>query len=57
MTFVIPLTLVQYYPLLYLLDRETGLLYLMLPLISLLFLIPTYAVYRIGVRNYKSVGS
>lgn len=57
LTFVIPLALIQYYPLLYLLDREDGIFYKISPMVSLLFLIPTYFFYRIGLKNYKSVGS
>jgi len=57
LTFVIPLALFQYYPLLYLLDREQGLLYMLLPLAGLLFLLPCYGFFRIGLRRYKSTGS
>lgn len=55
--FVIPLALVQYYPLLYLLDRREGAFYVALPVISLLFLIPCWALFRLGIRKYKSTGS
>ncbi len=57
LTFVIPLALIQYYPLLYLLDREDGLVYMISPVLSLLFLLPSYLLYRVGLRNYKSTGS
>lgn len=57
LTFVVPLALVQYYPLLYLLDRENGILYGLMPLLSLLFLIPALLLYRIGLRCYQSAGS
>ena len=57
LTFVIPLALFQYYPLLYLLDREENILFMLLPLISLLFLIPCFAFFRYGLRCYKSIGS
>jgi ABC-2 type transport system permease protein len=40
LTFVIPLALIQYYPLLYLLDREGSALFPFLPVLALLFLIP-----------------
>ncbi|MCL2631819.1 MAG: ABC-2 family transporter protein [Coriobacteriia bacterium] len=56
-TFVIPLALVQYYPLLYLLGREQSVLYMFLPIVSLLFLIPCFAFFRLGLRHYKSTGS
>lgn len=56
-TFVVPLALVQYYPLLYLLDRTGNKLYMLLPLIGTLFIIPCYGFWRFGLRRYKSTGS
>jgi len=57
LTFVVPLALFQYYPLLYLLDMENNILYMFTPVIGLLFLIPSYAFFRFGLRKYKSTGS
>ena len=57
LTYVVPLALFQYYPLLYLIGRETSKLYMFLPLLSLLFAFPAYGLWRIGLRNYKSTGS
>ena len=57
LTFVVPLALVQYYPLLYILGRETDVVYMLCPLFSVLFLIPSYILWRIGLRHYKSTGS
>jgi len=57
LTFVVPLALFQYYPLLYLLDREKNMLYMFTPVIGLLFIIPSCAFFRIGLRKYKSTGS
>lgn len=58
-TFIIPYGCVSYLPLLYLLDRTggEGLLYALLPLTSLLFLLCCLAVWRFGVRHYRSTGS
>lgn len=56
-TFVVPYALVQYYPLLYLLDRRMNGIYVFMPLLAFLFLIPSYALWRFGVRHYKSSGS
>ena len=56
-TYIIPLALFQYYPLLYLLDRAESTFYMFTPLIGLLFTIPSYAFFRIGLRRYKSTGS
>lgn len=55
-TFGIPYALVQYYPLLYLLD-EGKWWYGFLPIVACLFIVPCYIVWRIGVRHYQSSGS
>jgi ABC-2 type transport system permease protein len=57
LTFVIPLALFQYYPLLYLLDREQSVFYMFTPILGLLFLIPCYGFFRFGLHRYKSTGS
>jgi ABC-2 type transport system permease protein len=57
LTYVVPLALFQYYPMLYLIGRETSKLYMFLPLFSLLFAFPAYGLWRVGLRNYKSTGS
>ena len=57
LTYVIPLALFQYYPLLYLLDKAQSVFYMFIPLIAVLFIIPSYAFFRIGLRRYKSTGS
>lgn len=56
-TFVIPYTLIQYYPLTYVLGRSDELWYMFLPLLACLFVVPCWVVWRIGVRHYKSTGS
>jgi len=57
LTYVVPIALIQYYPLLYILGRETGIFYALSPVISLLFLLPCYGFFRFGLRKYKSTGS
>ncbi|MCL2628571.1 MAG: ABC-2 family transporter protein [Oscillospiraceae bacterium] len=57
LTYVIPLALFQYYPLLYLIGVRDNPLYIFTPLIGLLFLIPCYGLWRFGLRKYKSTGS
>jgi len=56
-TFLIPMALFQYYPLLYLLGRETSIWYALAPLGSLLFAVPAFALWSLGLRHYKSTGS
>ena len=57
LTVVIPFALVQYYPFLYLTGRSQQLWYGALPIVSMLFAIPAYAIWRAGLRYYKSTGS
>lgn len=56
-TYIIPLALFQYYPLLYLTEKANNALYMLLPLISTLFSIPCYLFWKFGLKHYKSVGS
>ena len=56
LTALLPFALVQYWPLEYLMGRGPG-WYGLLPLVSLWFLLPCYALWRFGVRKYKSSGS
>lgn len=57
LTYVVPLALFQYYPLLYLLGREPSLWYMFAPLGGLLFAIPSYCLWRWGLTSYVSTGS
>ena len=56
LTFLVPLALVQHWPLQYLFDRGPA-WYGLLPIVSLLFLIPCALLWRLGVRHYRSTGS
>lgn len=57
LTFVVPLALFQYYPLLYLTGREESWLYMFLPVVALVFLVPCYGLFRFGLNHYQSTGS
>jgi ABC-2 type transport system permease protein len=56
-TIIVPYALIQYYPLLYILDRVKNPFYILLPLIAGLFIIPCYLFWKFGIRHYKSTGS
>lgn len=56
-TYIVPLACIQYYPLLWLLGRAVPVWYALLPLCGALFLIPSYGLWRLGLRYYKSTGS
>ena len=58
-TFFVPLAFVNYYPFLFLISKYDGnkLFYMLSPIFSFLFIIPTYVFWKIGVKQYKSTGS
>lgn len=58
-TFIIPFGAVSYLPLLSILEKTQGndWLYMIMPLASVLFLLPCLAMWTIGVRHYRSTGS
>lgn len=56
-TYIIPLSLVNYYPLLYVIGKSDNQFYIFLPIFSILFTIPSYIIWKIGVSKYKSIGS
>ena len=58
-TYVVPLAFVNYYPFLYLIDRNNGnnLFYILSPFIAMSFSIPSYIFWKFGLAHYKSIGS
>lgn len=56
-TYVIPYTLVQYYPLQFLLGRTRSWQLALCPLGIVVFVFLCYLVWRFGVKHYKSCGS
>lgn len=56
-TFVIPFGFVNYYPLLFILGRETNPIFMISPLIIILYLIPSILIFYKGIKKYSSVGS
>lgn len=56
-TYIIPYALVQYYPLMYLIGRDDNIIRGFSCLLAPLFFLPCYALWRYGVRKYKSAGS
>ncbi len=56
-TFLVPYTLFQYYPFLYLIGRVSSWTYMFLPILGCLYLLPCLLLWRYGVRHYKSTGS
>lgn len=56
-TYIIPLALFQYYPFLYLISRSEGMVFMFLPLVGFIFMMPCYIFFKFGVKKYKSTGS
>lgn len=58
-TFIIPFGCVNYLPLQFLLDRINGnqVMYMLLPLLGIMFIIPCVLAWSFGVKHYKSTGS
>ncbi len=56
-TFVIPIALFQYYPLLYLIGKSDNVGLVFLPLVGFVFMIPCYCFFKFGLKKYKSTGS
>ncbi|AGK95705.1 ABC transporter permease [Clostridium pasteurianum] len=58
-TFVVPLAYINYYPFLFIIGKNKGydIFYMFSPIIAILFLVPSYILWRFGVRHYKSTGS
>jgi len=58
-TFIIPFGCFNYLPLMYITDKAGGneLLYMLTPLMGILFIVPCIFVWRFGVRRYMSTGS
>ncbi len=58
-TFIIPLAFINYYPFLFIINKYQGnkIFYMLSPLVSFLFIIPSFAFWKFGVSHYKSTGS
>ncbi|WP_172799311.1 ABC transporter permease [Bacillus sp. FJAT-29814] len=58
-TYVIPFGTVNYLPLMYLLGKNNGndLLYMLIPALGSLFILPCVLFWQFGVRHYRSTGS
>lgn len=56
-TFIIPIACFQYWPMLWLMGRSENLLYALCPLLSLLFILPSFLLWKLGMRKYQSTGS
>lgn len=56
-TYIIPIGLVNYYPLMVLLGKQVPTYYMYLPYVAILTLVPAVLIFNMGVSKYKSTGS
>lgn len=56
-TYMIPYAFVNYYPLMYFVDKTDKVYYVFLPLLVLLYLIPCFLIFNKGSKKYLSTGS
>ena len=56
-TYILPLALVNYYPLLYFLGKSNKISYMISPILVAFYLIPAFIVFYQGVKRYSSIGS
>lgn len=56
-TFILPFGFVNYYPLLFILEKQTNKLFMFSPLITLIYLVPSVIIFYKGLKRYSSVGS
>ena len=56
-TYLVPIGLTSYFPMLYITGLSNNVLYIFLPLFSLLTLLPACLIFNLGLRKYKSTGS
>ena len=56
-TYLVPIALTTYFPMLYITGISNNIWYIFLPLLSILTLIPACLVFNFGMKKYKSTGS
>ena len=56
-TYLVPIGLTSYFPMLYITGASNNLWYIFLPLLSILTLIPACLLFNAGMKKYKSTGS
>ena len=56
-TIIIPITLINYYPIDYLSGRVNNIIYVFMPLLSFIMLFISKCIFKLGLKNYYSTGS
>ena len=56
-TFIIPIALINYYPISYLNNNTSNILMLLCPFVSIIFLVFSICIFKLGMNRYTSTGS
>ena len=56
-TFLIPIALCNYYPIEYLINQSSSLIYFLMPCSSLILLVISIIIFNLGLKHYSSTGS
>lgn len=56
-TYIIPVTMVNFYPLQYIIGRTDNKLYMIAPIATIVMLVPCLLVWNLGIKKYQSTGS
>lgn len=57
LTIIIPVTIISYFPLDYLTDKTSNIFYIFIPLLSIIPLIISILIFKLGINKYNSTGS
>lgn len=57
LTYVIPFAFINYFPILYIIDKKSNILYAYSPIILICWFVISLIFWKIGVKNYSSTGS
>ena len=56
-TYVIPISLINYYPIKYLTDTSNNIMYVFLPFVTIFYLFISIKIFNLGINKYTSTGS
>lgn len=56
-TFIVPFGLVNYYPVLFLFGKSDNAFFGIVPIFTIIFLIPCLFLWKLGIKHYESTGS
>ena len=57
LTFIVPISLINYYPIRYLNGTSNNIMYVFMPLVTIIYLFISVLIFNLGVKKYTSTGS